>query len=225
MTPAADVTALPLRARKRALTREAILAAAERLFEERGYDNVTVAEVADAANVSVKTLFVYFRSKEDLVFTDTRLLDLCLDALQRRPPGTSPAEAVTTAVIASLRGSSQPVSEGIEGFHRGYGGSPALRSRLLRMWEDYEQQITAALAAEDGSVSAGDPSAPAPAIRLQAIQLVGILRTLTYPEVRDAIAGLSAQDSLVYVCDWLRAAGQATEASERAMTAPSGRSR
>lgn len=201
----ADLGSLPLRERKRALTREAILAAAERLFEERGFDNVTVAEIANAANVSVKTLFVYFRSKEDLVFTDTWLLDLCLDALRRRPPGTSPAEAVTHALIAVLRDGGQPVSEGIEGFHRGYGGSAALHSRLLRMWEEYEDRITAALAAEAGT-------APVPAMRLQAIGIVGILRSLISPEVRSAIAGLPPPDSLAWICDWLLAAGQATAA-------------
>lgn len=200
---AADLGSLPLRERKRALTREAILAAAERLFEERGYDHVTVAEIADAANVSVKTLFVYFRSKEDLVFTDTWLLDLCLDALRRRPPDTSPAQAVTRALITVLRDGGQPVSEGIEGFHRGYGGSAALHSRLLRMWEEYEDRITAALADQAGTE-------PTPAMRLQAISIVGILRSLTYPEVRDAIAGLSPHDSLAYICDWLAAAAQAT---------------
>jgi hypothetical protein len=217
---------MPLRERKRALTREAILGAAERLFEERGFDNVTVAEIADAANVSVKTLFVYFRSKEDLVFTDTWLLDRCLDALGQRPPGTSPGEAIAGALITVLRDEGQhdkgqhdkgqhdkgqhdegqrdggqTVSEGIEGFHRGYGSSAALHSRLLRMWEEYEDRITAALAAEASSP-------PAPAMRLEAIRLVGILRSLTYPEVRTAIAGLSPEDSLAYVCDWLLAAGQ-----------------
>jgi AcrR family transcriptional regulator len=200
---AADLTALPLRERKRALTREAILAAAERLFEERGFDNVTVAEIADAANVSVKTLFVYFRSKEDLVFTDTWLLDLCLAALAERAPGTSPGEAIAHALIGVLREGDHTVGEGIEGFHRGYGGSAALHSRLLRMWEEYEDRITAALAAEAGT-------APSPAMRLQAIGLTAIPRSLTYPEVRAAIGGLPAGDALAYVCDWLLAAGRAT---------------
>ncbi|MGI8447637.1 MAG: helix-turn-helix domain-containing protein [Streptosporangiaceae bacterium] len=60
--------AAALAARKRALTRAAIADAAQRRFGERGFGHVTVAEIADAANVSVKTLFVYFRSKEDLAF-------------------------------------------------------------------------------------------------------------------------------------------------------------
>jgi AcrR family transcriptional regulator len=199
---AAKLGTMPLRERKRALTREAILAAAERLFEERGFDDVTVAEIADAANVSVKTLFVYFRSKEDLVFTDTWLLDLCLDALRQRRPGTGPGEAIAGALITVLRDDGgQTASEGIEGFHRGYGSSAALHSRLLRMWEEYEDRITAALAAE-----AGSPAMPA--MRLEAIRLVGILRSLTYPEVRTAISGLSPADRLAYVGDWLLAAGQ-----------------
>ncbi|HUC26020.1 MAG TPA: helix-turn-helix domain-containing protein [Streptosporangiaceae bacterium] len=200
-TVTADLAALPLRDRKRVLTRQSILAAAERLFEERGFDNVTVAEIADAANVSVKTLFVYFRSKEDLVFTDTWLLDLCLDAIRNRPDGTSPGEAITRALVALLRDGKQTVSDGIEGFHRGYGDSAALHSRLLRMWEQYEDAITAVLTAE----ASGEPD---PAARLQAIRLIGILRTLTSPELRIAIADLAPDESLAYVCDWLLAVGR-----------------
>ncbi len=71
------------------------------------------------------------------------------------------------------------------------------------MWEDYEEHITAALAAETDS-------AATPAMRLQAIGMVGILRSLTYPELHAAIAGLPPQDSLEVVCDWLLTAGQGT---------------
>src|ERR1700742_4216444 len=121
-----DYTTLPLRERKKVMLRETIIAAAERLFEERGFDNVTVAQIADAANVSVKTLFVYFRSKEDLAFTDTSLLEACVAAIERRSPGTSPGKAVAEALVGVVRESRQPVTDGIEGFQRGYGGSPAL---------------------------------------------------------------------------------------------------
>ena len=47
-----------------------------------------------------------------------------------------------------------------------------------------------------------------PAMRLEAIRLIGVLRSLTYPEVRTAIAGLTPAVSLAYVCDWLLAAGR-----------------
>jgi hypothetical protein len=63
----ASTTAVPrlgLRERKKMETRRVIAETARALFEQRGFDAVTVAEVADAANVSVKTLFTYFQSKE-----------------------------------------------------------------------------------------------------------------------------------------------------------------
>jgi AcrR family transcriptional regulator len=198
----AGLRALPLRERKRVMTRRAILDAAERLFEERGFEHVTVAQIADAANVSVKTLFVYFRSKEDLAFTDTSLLDQCVAAIERRSPGTSPGNAVAEALVGVVRDSRQPVTDGIEGFHRGYGGSPALHARLLRMWEEYEDRVTAVLAAESGA-------AATPAMRLRAIGLVGMLRALTSAEMRAAVAAKTPGDSLAYVCDWLLASGGA----------------
>ncbi|MET9250330.1 helix-turn-helix domain-containing protein [Nonomuraea sp. NPDC003709] len=194
------VQALPLRERKKAMTRAAILEAAERLFEERGYDNVTVAEIADSANVSVKTLFVYFRSKEDLVFTDTwRLIDAVLKAMKNRAPSISHGQAVGEALIGALRSSGQAPGEGIEGFHRGYGQSDALRSRMLKMWADYEDRITAFLAEEAGAT-------PTPAMRLQAIWLVGLIRSVTTLEVRAMITGLTPEQTLTALSDWLRAA-------------------
>jgi AcrR family transcriptional regulator len=199
---AADVRALPLRERKRVMTRRAILDAAERLFDERGFEHATVAQIADAANVSVKTLFVYFRSKEDLAFTDTSLLDRCVAAIERRSPGTSPGNAVAEALVGVVRESRQPVTDGIEGFCRGYGGSPALHARLLRMWQEYEDRVTTVLAAESGA-------AATPTTRLRAIGLVGMLRTLTSAEMHAAVAEKPPGDSLAYVCDWLLASGGA----------------
>jgi AcrR family transcriptional regulator len=202
MTTEGEIRALPLRERKRVLTRRAILDAAERLFEQHGFEHVTVAQIADAANVSVKTLFVYFRSKEDLAFTDTSLLELCVAAIERRSPGVSPGPAVAEALIGLVREGRQTVTDGIEGFHRGYGSAPALHARLLRMWEEYEDRVTAVLAAESGA-------APTPATRLRAIGLVGMLRALTSAEMRAAVAGRPPRDSLAYVCDWLLASGAA----------------
>ena len=79
-----------LRARKKRAAREAIAAAASRLFAERGFDAVTVAEVAAAADVSEKTVFNHFPTKEDLAFAGReRGLMQLVAAIRERPPGTS----------------------------------------------------------------------------------------------------------------------------------------
>jgi AcrR family transcriptional regulator len=185
-----------LRERKKAATRQTILATAATLFEQRGYDNVTVAEIAEAANVSVKTLFVYFRSKEDLVFADTSLIDTLVKAIGTRPATASPAQAVAGALVG-LMTANDGADVDIEGFHRGFGTSGELRSPLLRMWATYEDRIVDALAR-----SAAQPD-PTPAMRLTAITLVGILRTLTSPEIRSLLAGDDATTQRDILVTWV----------------------
>ena len=173
-----QVADTPLRERKKTLTRQAILQAAQTLFEARGYDHVTVAEIADAANVSVKTLFVYFRSKDDLLFQDTTLIDTLLEALKSRPAAQTAADAVAAAMITMMKANGA-VAESLEGFHRGYAGSDALRARLLRLWADYEDVLAQQLAHEAGR------DAPNADIRFSAAQLVGLVRSTTWQELRD----------------------------------------
>src|SRR4029450_453015 len=85
---------LGLRERKKRQTRRAIAEAAKRLFLERGFDQVSVAEVARVADVSEQTVFNYFPSKEDLVFErmDTFENEL-LAAVQHRSEGESALQA------------------------------------------------------------------------------------------------------------------------------------
>ena len=199
-----QLAALPLRERKKALTRAAIVEAAQRLFEEHGFDNVTVAEIADAANVSVKTLFVYFRAKEELAFADNQLIEEIIGAMAARKPGTTHAEAVAAELVAQVRAQGDPAA-GVEGFHRGYGQSPAIQSGLLRLWADYEDRVTAFLAAEAGT-------GPTPAMRLHAIQLVAIPRTLTSPEARALVDGLPPEKGRPALERWLRQAARSVTA-------------
>lgn len=164
-----------LRERKKRQTREALLSVAESLFEARGYENVTVAEVADAANVSVKTLFTYFRSKEDLAFGDAdRLRDQIISAVRERGPDESPVDAVAAMLDRLIAEGS--AGSGLEGFHTLVGESAALQSRLRRMWDDYEQDLSAVLVAELGPASAARA-------RLAASQIIAMVRSLTSPEV------------------------------------------
>lgn len=187
----------PLRERKKALLRQAIVENAGRLFEARGYDHVTVAEIADAADVSVKTLFTYFRSKDDLLFQDTGLIDAILAALKARPAGMAPVEALAGALAGQLS-QGGPLAEGLRGFQRGFGGSEAVRARLPRLWADYEETVAAALAAEDGPgpVSAGQ--------RFLAAQLVLLVRACAWPEV-SAMASLAGENAGKVLEAWLRA--------------------
>jgi hypothetical protein len=74
---------------------------------------------------------------------------------------------------------------------------------LLRMWAGFEDRITAFLAAEAGT-------APTPDLRLQAAQLVAMLRTVTGPEMRAAVAGMTPDQATAALEAWLvRAAGRA----------------
>ncbi len=187
---------LSLRERKKQLTRQALLAAADRLFEARGYDNVTVAEIADAANISVKTLFTYFASKEDLAFADdARLRDAITGAVIASPDGMTPVDAAAAELQRMVRGAAQdgPV-DGIEGYHRAFGDSPALQSRLRRMWSDYEDAVTAA-------VLSRHPGAGPAAARLEAMLVIALVRSLTTAEVRVLVG--AAADPRAALVAWI----------------------
>ncbi len=84
-----------LRERKKLATRQAISDLATHLFIERGFDNVTVAEIAEAANVAKMTVFNYFPRKEDLFFDrEDEGREMIRDALAQRSPNESPTVAM-----------------------------------------------------------------------------------------------------------------------------------
>jgi AcrR family transcriptional regulator len=83
-----------LRERKKQQTREALARAGIELFVERGYDATTLAEIAEAAGVSTRTIFAYFPSKEDILFASFQTMREALArALSERPGGK---DALTT---------------------------------------------------------------------------------------------------------------------------------
>src|SRR5918994_7068400 len=84
-----------LRERKKEQTRQLIADTARRLFAERGFESVTVAEVARAANVAEKTVFNYFPTKEELFYSRLKAFEEeLLDAVRERAPGESIVAAV-----------------------------------------------------------------------------------------------------------------------------------
>ena len=88
-----------LRERKRAATRQRVSDCATRLFERDGFENVTLAQVAQAADVSVKTGTNYFGAKEDLFFdAEPAILEALVDALRERA-AASPTSALRPLVL------------------------------------------------------------------------------------------------------------------------------
>jgi AcrR family transcriptional regulator len=149
-----------LRASNKARTRLSISNIATRLFIEHGFEHVTVAQIADAAQVSVKTVFNYFSSKEDLFFDradDVR--DALLAAIHGRPSGTS-ALGPLRAVLADRRVPFDPDGwrplrdpqryEAFRSFIGAEYASPALQARRLSIAESWGEDLAAVFAHELG---------------------------------------------------------------------------
>jgi len=84
-----------LRERKKQRTRETLARVALELFDERGYHATTLAEIAEAADVSTRTIFSYYASKEDILFSEfPGLKDALARALAERPAGKDALETV-----------------------------------------------------------------------------------------------------------------------------------
>jgi AcrR family transcriptional regulator len=99
-----EVSALTpgLRERKKQKTRETIIKVALELFAERGYEQTTIAEIADAADVSPRTIFAYFPCKEDILFCDLPEIQARLaQALEQRPEGVTAVETLRDFILES----------------------------------------------------------------------------------------------------------------------------
>jgi AcrR family transcriptional regulator len=95
---------LDRRARKKAQTREQIRGIAHRLFDERGFDDVTIADVARAADVAVQTVFNHFATKEELFFDGRGPdIDAPCTAIRTREPGTPPLATLRDVLIELSR--------------------------------------------------------------------------------------------------------------------------
>jgi AcrR family transcriptional regulator len=149
----------PRRERKKQQTRDALIRAALELFEAQGYEHTAVREITDAVDVSERTFFRYFASKEDLALSFVRDgADALLEALAARPPGEAPLTALRRAFAASLdrisAADGQPsylsVLELIE-------STPTLLAAHLRYVHDHDEALVRALAEREGVDPAADP--------------------------------------------------------------------
>ncbi len=90
-----------MRDRKKAQTRDALITAGIRLFAERGFAAVTVADIAAAVDVSPRTFHRYFPDKVELLFADDHELQVIVrGALQQQPPGAEPSMVVRSVLAA-----------------------------------------------------------------------------------------------------------------------------
>ncbi|MFD4230139.1 TetR/AcrR family transcriptional regulator [Streptomyces sp. NPDC058545] len=183
--PAAQAP-ISLRERKKQLTYQAVSDAAIAMFLERGFDKVSVAEVAAAADISKPTLFRYFPAKEDLAlhrFADHE--DEAARVVAARGQGESPLDALHRHFLDGLE-RRDPVTglcdhPQVLAFHRMLYGTPSLVARMY----GYQGRSEAALARALGDAVPD---------RLAAGQIIAVLRILALENWRRIDAGESADE-------------------------------
>jgi AcrR family transcriptional regulator len=145
-----------LRERHRKRTAAELEEAALVLFCEKGFDAVTIDDIAAAADVSRRTFFRYFASKEDVILSDhPKRLDELAAALDRRPADESPLAALRHAII-SLAGSYEEQRDHMLRRFRLMTTTPALEARSLCLQRNWETAVTGMLAARMGVDPAED---------------------------------------------------------------------
>ncbi|GAA4622497.1 TetR/AcrR family transcriptional regulator [Actinoallomurus vinaceus] len=179
---------LGLRERKKRETRQRIADVAMGLFMIRGFDQTTVADIAEAADVSVNTVFNYFKTKEDLFFDRQ---DVAVQSLGRvvasRREGESIVEALRRDFHEALdeRDWRYGIVNGAGDFYEMVMASPALRGRMREMHELRKGYLAQVLAEETDA----DPDDPVP--RFVAAQVVALTQAISGEYLRRLRAGES----------------------------------
>ncbi|MFB6987557.1 TetR/AcrR family transcriptional regulator [Streptomyces sp. NPDC056178] len=180
-----------LRERKKRQTRQHLSDVATGLFLERGFDAVTIAEIARAADVSVNTVYNYFPTKEDLFLDRSRSI---VDRLSRYVRGRDKGESAADAVLRELRVQVEGVSptvgliEGYAHFARVVEGADGLKARLWHVQQEALLHLETTLQEESGA------EADDPAPILVAGQLSWVQSTLTGYIGREMVAGRRAAE-------------------------------
>ena len=143
-----------LRERKKQRTRETIARAAHELFAERGYYVTTLPDIAEAADVSTRTIFAYFPSKEDILFSDFSLLKEALaQALAERPQGEDALETVRRFILSTHKVDESELDQQLRFCVE---SDETLRSHLRARIAQLEELIAPAIA-KDLDAPANDP--------------------------------------------------------------------
>ncbi|RFU83050.1 TetR/AcrR family transcriptional regulator [Streptomyces triticagri] len=148
-----------LRERKKRRTRQHISDVATGMFLDRGFDSVTIAEIAEAAEVSVNTVYNYFPAKEDLFLDRSAGI---VERLSRYVRARDVGESAAAAVLRELRAEVEAVSprmglfEGYAGFMRVLHDAPTLRARLWYVQQEALQHVVDTLR-EETDAAPDDP--------------------------------------------------------------------
>jgi AcrR family transcriptional regulator len=138
-----------LRERKKQRTREAIARAAHELFAERGYHATTLPDIAEAADVSTRTIFAYFPSKEDILFSDFSLMkDALAQALAERPEGEETLDTVREFILSLAVAEESELDEQLR---LCVDNDETLRSHLRARLAALEELIAPAIAKDLGA--------------------------------------------------------------------------
>jgi AcrR family transcriptional regulator len=155
--------AAPRRERKKQQTREALIRAALELFEAKGYEHTAVREITDAVDVSERTFFRYFASKEDLALSFVRDGgDALVETLAARPPEEEPLTALRRAFRESLRritadGEARSQKPTYLSVLELIDSTPALLAAVLRHYHDHDEALVRVLARREGVDPDTDP--------------------------------------------------------------------
>jgi AcrR family transcriptional regulator len=161
-----------LRERKKARTRRLIAETAARLFADRGYEHVSVSDVAREADVAEATVYNYFQTKEQLVTDrDQQIQDRLGELIRSRPPASTPAAAVRDFVLESVAGIRSIPPE----IWRGeLGYLAAISPTVHRLALELIDRQAAALASAISDTSAVTPEIA----KLQGIALAGVFQII-----------------------------------------------
>ena len=142
-----------LRERKKRQTRQAIFDAAQRLFAERGFDSVTVAEIARNAEVSEVTVFNYFPTKEDLFYGGMQFFEeQLIEAVRSRARGESALAAFRRQLLEGADGlATRERVSAIKKAAQMISKSPGLVARERDIVDLHTRRLAAVLAGESGA--------------------------------------------------------------------------
>ena len=183
-----------LRERRKQETRQAISDIATQMFVERGFEDVTIAQVAEAAGVAKMTVTNYFPRKEDLVFDRAdAVIHRLADVIGARAQGESMLAAIRRDYFEALARAEVTLGLSTPGFAQMIISSPVLTGRVLEMLNERERALGDAIAAETGADN--------PQQRLAAALLSSVHRVLSGEAARRSLAGQPREEICAVLAD------------------------